>query len=82
MPTKTLKKNNTQDNPKIKETDLKEAIRGNFNFSGEIYIKPITELYYRVNWFLNGKIDKSRFVKVEQTIDGIIITDKTKSGCY
>ena len=61
------------------EARLKMAINDFFNHpEGTIYIKPITEENHRINWYNNGRITYSRFIKIQETKDGIIITDLTK----
>lgn len=63
----------------ISQKTIIEAIEIFFgiNPGTRIIPKRVTNSCYRVNWYTPNTIIKSAFIKVEETEDGIIITDLT-----
>ena len=48
----------------------------------QLSVKPITEKCFRLNWYSAGEscIIQSRFIRVENTQDGMIILDETNKN--
>lgn len=78
---KTATKSNKKSVPsQSKEDRRRAAIHEHFgNPDGTIYVKPITEHCFRVNWYRDHKIVLSKFVRVEEVGDGVIVEDKTQA---